>query len=84
MNVQDALGITAATIEQNTENLGRLQEIKQFCEEAEATLAEHLGADNESVGQLGAASEQAGQVTAIVAQVQVELEHLQEILVSIR
>jgi hypothetical protein len=83
MNVQDAIGIVQATVESNTENIGQLTEIKTFCEETEATLAEYLGAGNEEVGKLGAASNQANAALSLAYAAQVEMEHLGEILASI-
>lgn len=84
MNVQDAIGILSSAIESNTQNVNQIDAIRQFANEAEATLAEHLGQDNESVGQLGMVSNQAETAGGVGRQFAVEMEHLQEILQAIQ
>lgn len=84
MNVQDAITILTAVVENNAHAIEQLGVIKQFANEAEATLAEHLGPDNEAVGQLGQVSVQAETALAVGTQFTVEMEHLQEILQAIQ
>lgn len=84
MNLTEAISAVASTVEKNTEVHGLIMEVKSWLEETEATMAESVGTDNETVQLMAASSQKAQESISAAVYLSVELEALQEHLVAIQ
>ena len=82
-NLSECQGLVADAVTKIGEINTLIREVKEWCDDSQATVAEMIGTDNEVITAFAAASEKADVVIGLVAGLGVETEYLGEHLTAI-